>query len=284
VKRVLKFNELVQSQQKAEEFIREMENSNMNDSNLTDTNFNKILKNLSNDLKFNIGLLTTFGTGIKFMIPIVQSLIVNKELNVELNDENLVLIAITTISIVYLQEKGNKTGNTTIPCPNCSKSKENCEIFDGRGWVKSKVTREDTKTLLEELKLRGVGNGIIKKLVKCFESIGKLFQIIFKNTQYVISGFLDMLGYTALLLPTMNAINALISRYEFNLDTLPGNLMSVGVGFSSFALKNSMDFLINKIKKSNIKINPQIKKTSKSTETEINDGESKSDEGDLVLN
>jgi hypothetical protein len=115
------------------------------------------------------------------------------------------------------------------------------------------------RTILEELKLKGIGNGIVKKLVKCFNSIGGLFKILFKNTPYLVSGFMDMFAYTSILMPTMNAVSALVGNYNLNMDTLPGNLISVGIGVTTFLAKNGLTFLINKLKdRFNIRVNPDL--------------------------
>ena len=37
--------------------------------------FESIAKRLSKDLRFNFGLIATFGTGIKMMLPVIKNLI-----------------------------------------------------------------------------------------------------------------------------------------------------------------------------------------------------------------
>jgi hypothetical protein len=121
-------------------------------------------------------------------------------------------------------------------------------LSDKVNFIKSIVTKSDAQTILEELKLRGVGNGIIRKMVECFKSIGSISKTLFKNSPYVINGLMDMLGYTGLLIPTMNAISALIGKYDLNMDTLPGNFMALGLGVTTFLAKNGFDYLFKKLK------------------------------------
>lgn len=220
-------------------------NDIINESSKVPDNINKILKSLSKDLRFNYGLVFTFGVGVRAMFPIIENLIKNSNINVELNSENIVLITLATISITYLEESGNKTGIEKVPCTKCSgKGCKDCS----NGFIASKVSKSDTNTILEELKLRGVGNGIIKKLVECFKSIGNIAKILFRNSKYIINGLMNMLAYTAILLPTMNAISFLIGKYDLTMDTLVGNFLSLGVGITTFIAKNGIDYLINKFK------------------------------------
>lgn len=300
MERILNYQDHKKSILLAEELIEMIINSPLNESNMNDSHIKNILKSLAADLNFNYSLIFTFGAGIGAMIPIVSNLLKNANLNIDLTDESIILLCITSIAITYLEEQKNNTGEYEIECPNCKgqgntldceicdgegcdECEKNCENCKGTGLIKSLVTKEDTKTLLEELKLRGIGNGIVKKLVNCFKSIGNVLKIIFRNTPYIITGFLDMFGYTSLLLPTMNAISSLIGKYEFTLENLPMNLLTVGVGVTSLFAKNSINYLINRLKdKFNIKINPDLEKpvAVRPYTSDIKDGE----EGDLGKN
>jgi len=191
-----------------------------------------ILKKLSNDLKFNISLVTTFGAGVSFMMPIINELIKNSKISVDLSNENLALLTITVLSIVYLEESKNKTGQKLNP--------------DG---TKSKVSKEDTDTLLTELKLRGVGNGIVKKIVKTFLTIGDFFKKFLKKTTFAINGLIDMFAYSALLMPAMNALLLFIGKYELTFETIVGNLLSLGASTTALLSKQGISWLMDKLKK-----------------------------------
>ena len=75
--RVMKYQDFADTSKIAEDFIRKISNPNLNES-MDDKKFIKtILDKLSRDLKFNYGLVLSFGTGIGFMFPILHNLINN---------------------------------------------------------------------------------------------------------------------------------------------------------------------------------------------------------------
>lgn len=235
--KILKYSEYNQFENIPLEIINNICNPVINESIIENSVFDKIAKKLSKDLKFNFGLVFTFGTGIKMMIPIVNNLVENGTFNFELTEENIILLCITAVSITYLEETSNKVGNDINP--------------DGD---KSYVTKKDAQTMLEELKLRGIGQGLVKKFVNSFKSIGQFFKTLFRGTPYVINGLIDMFGYASFLIPCMNAISMFVGKYDINLDTICSNMMSIGIGVSSFVAKQGVSWLVNKLKNSlNIK-------------------------------
>jgi hypothetical protein len=239
---ILKYNQYGMT----DRFIELFENSMINESAPED-NFKEVLSGLSKDLKFNFGLIFTFGAGIKAMYPIVDNLVRNEALKIDLSVESVLLLTLAGLSITYLEESNNKTGEEKIPC-TCKSKSDSCAHCDGTGYITSKVTRADARTILEELKLRGIGNGIVKKVVDCFKSIGNIVKMLFKNSPYLINGLIDMFGYTAMLIPTMNAISSLIGEYNLNMETLPGNFLALGVGIGTFLAKRGFNYLVRKLK------------------------------------
>lgn len=227
-------------------FIELLQGYQINES-MSEYNIKDVLRDLSKDLKFNYSLIFTFGAGIKIMFPIVENLIRNESLKIEFTNENILLLTLTALAITYLEEKNNKIGDNKIKC-SCDVVSKDCQVCKGSGYIDSEVTRDDARTLLEELKLRGVGNGIVKKLVNCFKSIGNIIKVLFKNSPYVINGLIDMFGYTAMLFPTMNAISALVGEYELNMDTLPGNFLALGAGIGTFLAKRGFNYIVRKLK------------------------------------
>ena len=233
--------------QMAEDLANFIANPIINESDDKDTQIDSILKKLSNDLRFNYGLVFTFGVGVRAMYPIVEGLIKNGVLKVEPTMENIVLVSIAALTITYLEESKNKVGDPEVPCDCKSKSKD-CKNCGGTGMIKSVVTKQDARTILEELKLRGIGNGIIKKMVECFKFLGTILKDLFKNTPYIINGLIDMLAYTSILIPTMNAISAIIGKYDLTMSTLIGNSAAIALGISTFLAKYGFDWLIKKFK------------------------------------
>jgi hypothetical protein len=230
--KILRYTEYKQSEEKANEFIEMVCNPQMNESK-DSGEFESIAKRLSKDLKFNFGLIATFGTGIKMMIPVVQNLIEKGTFNFEMTQENLILLTITVVAITYLEETANKAGDEV-----------NAE------GEKSIVTKKDAQTMLEELKMRGIGQGIIRKFVSALSSVGKFFKMLFRGTPYVINGLLDMFGYTALLLPCMNALSDFIGKYDITIENIAANLLSLGVGMGALLAKQGVVWLVDKLKKS----------------------------------
>jgi len=234
--KILKYSEYNQSEEKASELIEMICNPQMNESK-EGNNFEVISKKLSKDLKFNFGLIATFGTGIKMMIPVVNNLIKTGAFSFEMNQENLILLTITVAAIFYLEETANKAGDEV----------------NAQG-KKSIVTKRDAQTMLEELKMRGIGQGIVRKFVSSFISIGEFFKMLFRGTPYVINGLLDLFGYASLLIPCMNAFSGFIGKYDITIENIGANLLSLGVGVGALLAKQGVSWLVNKLKQSlNIK-------------------------------
>lgn len=234
-------------------FIEQLQSS-INESDQNTGFVESVLTGLSKDLKFNLALVSTFGAGIKAMYPIVENLVKNQNLSIDLTTENIILLTLASLAITYLEENGNRAGDEKIRC-DCQKKSPICDICKGTGVVDSIVTKSDARTILEELKLRGIGNGIVERVKESFKSIGRFLKTIFKKSSYVITGLTDMLGYTMILIPTMNALSAVIGEYNLNLETLSGNLLALAAGVGTFLSKNIYKFFVNKIKQ---KINVDI--------------------------
>jgi hypothetical protein len=255
--RVLKFEDYKKSVNLLEDFVNKLLEEKIQESK-DESTIKKIANQLQKDLNFNYSLIFTFGAGINAMYPIVLHLLKNANLNVELSLENVVLLTITAVAIAYLEEKKNRTGETYIECDclstGVSKGKDieqDCQKCGGSGKQESLVTKQDTDTLLAELKLRGLGNGIVKKLVRCLTSIGGFIKTIFKHAGLIISNLVDLFAYTSLLIPTMNAISGIINSHQLNLETLPmeiaKNLLVFGVGVGTILAKRGFEWISKKV-------------------------------------
>lgn len=229
---------------------------------ISETQVYSILNELGERLKFNMGLILTFGAGINAMYPIVLQIIQNTNLNIKLEPESIILMTIAVLTITYLQESKNKSQSAEIICQVCKGTgkltdsdvenlenvddKESCYNCDGKG-THGTVSKWDTSTMLEELKMKGIGNTVIEKLVKCFIAIRKFLKVVFRGA----SSILDLFGYTAILIPVMNAVTALIHNNYWNLENLPsiigGNLYSFGVGLVAILAKMGLDNLATRV-------------------------------------
>lgn len=189
------------------------------------SSFQKVAKKVIFDLKLNISLVATFGAGIGALYPVVQGLMENMNMDsFNLNTESVVLLTLAAVSIVYLEEK------------KCKTPEEEAELT------------KDSKSILEELKMRGFGNGIVKKLIQGLKSIKNIFSIIGKHVGAVIGGVIDMFAYTSLLIPLLNGVMAVIHRYNLNLETLPQNFLGLAVGIGTIIAKHGIVEIINRLK------------------------------------
>lgn len=186
-----------------------------------DNNFKKnenILNKIIKDLNLNFNMLDFLGSGLLIFSNITKSLF--KGLNIELTDEVVVLSTVCAITIMYLDfiddvEKRNKL-----------------------------VT--DSKNQLEELKLRGVGNGIIKKLIKAFESIKNFFTIISKDINIKIESFFDILLDNPTLKHTINSISFVIDKNNITLENIVDSFSNLNSGITTnFGKQIINDVLIN---------------------------------------
>jgi len=189
-----------------------------------ETNWKSIADKIISDLNLNMKFVGTFGTGITAFYPIVESIMKNTQIPIDKTPEIVVMMTITAFTIIYLEEKKSKS----------EKEEE--------------VLTKDSKSLLEELKLRGVGNGIIKKLIKSFKSMKNIFYTISQKLGAVVGDFIDMFAYTSLLIPIMNGILFIINKYQFNLDTIIENFIGLSVGVGTIVTKQVIVHLIKKLK------------------------------------
>jgi cobalamin biosynthesis Co2+ chelatase CbiK len=144
--------------------------------------------------------------------------------SIDITPDKVVLLTICAFTIVYLEEKKFKDGQ------------------------EEEILTKDSKSMLEELKMMGIGNGIVKKLVKLFKSITGIFSIIGKHLNAVTKGFIDMFAYTAILIPIMNGILYIIGKYDLNVDTFLENFMALSMGVGTLIAKNGIISIIDKLK------------------------------------
>jgi len=207
-----------------EDLIPNYENEDESDLQTT-TPFKRIEKKVLSDLKLDTKLVFTFGAGIGAFYPVVQKMMENLSISgVEMTQETSVLLTIACVTIVYLEEKKFKTPEE-----------------------EDKLTK-DSKSMLEELRMRGIGDGIVKKVIKSIESIKNVFSVIAKHVGAVVGSVIDMFGYTAILIPIMNAIFWIIGKYEMSVDAVIQNFFSIGMVVASRIAKHGLVELINKLK------------------------------------
>ena len=199
-----------------------------------ETEYKKVQKRIISDLRLNGNLSLTFGTGIKDFYPVVDKLMTNMKISsIDITADKVVLLTICAFTIVYLEEKKFKDGQ------------------------EEEILTKDSKSMLEELKMMGIGNGIVKKLVKLFKSITSIFTIIGKHLSTVAKGFIDMFAYTAILIPIMNGILYVVGKYDLSVDTFIENFAALTMGVGTLIAKNGIIHIIDRLKD---KISPKDKK------------------------
>jgi hypothetical protein len=188
-------------------------------------NYKKVQKKVVDDLKLNTKLIATFGSGIGALYPIVDSLMRNLGISsIEITNESIVLLTISSVTIAYLEERKFKSSEEEA------------------------LLTKDSQSMLEELKMMGIGNGLVKKMIKCLESMKNIFSIIGKHLGNVANGIIDMFAYTTLLIPIMNGILSIVGKYELNLETLPQNFLGLAMGIGTIITKHGIISILNKIK------------------------------------
>lgn len=220
---IKKYNDYFDNEQLAQEFIESFDNI-IKESDSNEEEYQSILKKFSKDLKFNFSLIATFGTGIGAFVPIVNKMISNMNISTEMNMEKVVLLTICSLAIIYLEEKKYKN------------SKEEEQLIN------------DSKSMLEELKMMGIGNGIVKMVVKAFKSIKNIFNLIGKHIGAVVGGVIDMFAYTSLMIPIMNGIQYLVGKYDLTPETLVQNLIGLAAGVGTIIAKHGVIHILNKLK------------------------------------
>ena len=228
-----------------------------------ETSYKNIEKKVISDLRLNTKLVLTFGAGIGALYPIVEGLMRNMSISsLEITPESIVLLTIASVTITYLEEKKFKSSDE-----------------------ESSLTK-DSKSMLEELRMMGIGNGLVKKLIKGLTSIKNIFSLIGKHLGTVVNGVIDMFAYTSLLIPIMNGINFIVGKHELNLETLPQNFLGLAMGIGTIIAKHGIIEIINKIK-NRFPINPKevladIETPSIQKFATFADGEKDSQDGELI--
>ena len=222
--RVQRFEEYRLQDDMAQDFLNSFDEI-VKEASGGESSYEKVAKKVISDLKLNVRLVATFGAGIGALYPVVQGIMTNMNLDsFNLTTESVVLLTLAAVTITYLEEKKFKSTE------------------------EEEQLTKDSKSMLEELKMRGFGNGIVKKLMKGLESIKNIFSIIGKHLGAVVGSIIDMFAYTALLIPILNGVMFVINKYDLNLDTLPQNFLGLAIGVGTIIAKHGIVEIINRIK------------------------------------
>src|SRR5574344_335853 len=192
----------------------------------------------------NLGFIGKFSTAITVFCPIIEKLMKGQNISYDVTSPTtIIMIAIASITIIVSTEK-NKYGNTHDMCVKISKS------------------------IIEELKMRGVGEGLVKKSVKILELIKKLFMKIGRCVSLLIFELGEMFAYTALMIPIMNAIFSFVGKYSFTFDTCIFNLKTFIFGVATLGAKYLIKTIIAKIKANKSLSNNKVDKIEQELDTD----------------
>ncbi len=230
--KIQKFNSFSNQDLMTQDFINSFDKMLIESSDAN--TYKSVEKKVVSDLKLNAKLVSTFGAGIGGLYPIIHDLMTNTMSlqSVEITPETIVLLTMASVAIIYIEEK---------------KFKDEKE---------EQILIKDSKSLLEELKMRGVGNGIVKKVMKSIASIKNIFSLIGRHLGAVVENIIDMFAYTSLLIPIMNGVLYIVGKYELNIDTICENFLGLAMGIGTIIAKHGILAIVNRIK-DRFKINPK---------------------------
>lgn len=187
--------------------------------------YKSIEKKVVSDLKLDAKLVLTFGAGIGALYPVVLEMMQNMSISVDVSRQSVVLLTIAAITITYLEEKKYKTSE------------------------EEDILTKDSKSMLEELRMQGIGDGIVKKVIKALSGIKNIFSVIGKHLGAAIGGIIDMFAYTAILIPVMNAILSVIGMHEMSVDDVISNFFSLSIGVATRIAKHGLVDILDKLRK-----------------------------------
>jgi len=181
--------------------------------------FNKWYKTqrlVTKDLGINLYCVATFGTSIAALYPFFESIVKNTEMY-KLSDQDIVLLSICAVSILFKESKDNINKMMTL--------------------IKEKGLTE-----------------LLDKFISTLKNFTKLFETIATTFGKTIKGMMDMIAYTTLLVPLSVAIIDVINLYKLDFNTFDkimtnpvGALVSTGIGVLTISLKQIISVIVKKI-------------------------------------
>lgn len=211
----------------------------------------ELIKKISKDLKVDLSQLKDFDKSISIFLPTIES-ILNNVSNIENNDEVNILSTMATSFIIYLEKEENSN---------------------------EEYLTKASRTLLEELKLRGVGNGVIKKIIKSLESIKNFISFLYSYKNKDIDSFSDLISIKGIK-NVFKILSDIILEYKMSNEDIVMNFNNISTGATLSISKDKINDIINtlrdldKLNKSKISKDIESQNTDiKGFSTYYNDGE-----------
>ncbi len=195
--------------------INESTRSNHLNDIVSTLNLNENISDIYNSVNFNI------------LFDIVKELLSNDNLNIEINDKN---ITQSTLSLILISLKNDieKTNNL-------------------RYYNSIDDLKNDIKDILEELKLEGIGNGIIKRISIIFDQIHNFVKLISKDLQIKnIETLFNIISNDRLSNTILTPIYNYIRKNNISINSLEKTILYMNSNTSVF----STEPIINAISKS----------------------------------
>jgi hypothetical protein len=235
------------------------EGKNEDDSNQKMDEYKNEFQKIKDDLGLNSRLIPTFGFGIGGFYPIVESIM--RLEGFEISKRSVILLTLAAISIIIIGDgkRKDRKGEDEI---------ERAKVVDD---INVKVLQELNQTVSPN---SSTGESpILKKVVLIIKSFydsfwKKIFKGDLKNTltgfksklkstwDSVKSGFnqaagglIDMLAYTAMLIPVMNVLDNAINNFPDLFKTaqiLPENLLAFAAGIGVVVSKHGIAKIVSK--------------------------------------
>ena len=93
-----------------------LDNSESPINEIDSSSIKKIVDDILNDLGINLKFVSTFGFAISGFYPIIEGLMRNMKLtSVELTPNNIVMITLTALSVIFLEERESRLSVGTKP-------------------------------------------------------------------------------------------------------------------------------------------------------------------------
>jgi hypothetical protein len=220
--KVQKFEEYSQSYMEVfcQDFLKGLLSDNLHES--SSTTWDELHNKAFNDLKHSFDFIRSID--ILPLYDFINSLVKNEKSTVTITPDMVVNMTICAVAITHVEDK-----RADIPI----KEKE--------------LIVRDIQLELEEFRMQGI-YGIVKKAVRCINSIRSIFNIISKHIGKLVYQFLDLFNYMTLLTPIIQILSNLIDKYKIDMEVLPGMLIGAGSGLTTLITNNYIVDLISKMK------------------------------------
>lgn len=189
-------------------------------SNYKSNIFSKHKDKLLSEYDIDMSVLGKFSDKLNMFIPVVSKLIENSN-KIDCDEEESVMASICTFYVICLEH----------------------ESYSGKN--EEKLT-QISKNLLEELKLRGIGNGVIKKIIKSLQSIKDLISFIFSQNDKNIDTFSKLIEIDNLE-KMLKAVFDVIEKNNIDFNNCPNEFLNIIGGIGSVISKEGMDKIIKSI-------------------------------------